>query len=93
MKKQQRSPPENTAAVERRHLSLDSPALARDVEPSQHIARKDAERQMVEHCGRGGYEIVSMDQYDTGNSVSVSQGYGVATQKRILVKQFNYACK
>ena len=29
-----------------------------DVEPSQHLARKDAERQMAERCRPRGYEIV-----------------------------------
>lgn len=64
-----------------------------DVEPSKHIARKDAERQMAAHCAPRGYEIVGTEKYDTGNTVNTSYGYGVGTSKRILVNQLNYVCR
>jgi hypothetical protein len=63
-----------------------------DVEPSQHIAQKDAERQMAQQCKPRGYKIVGKEKFDTGNTVNVAYGYGVGTSQRILVNQLNYVC-
>jgi hypothetical protein len=60
--------------------------------PSQHIARKDAERQMALHCLPHGYEIVSQEKVDTGNAVIVYYGYGVTGSQKIFVTQLTYLC-
>lgn len=64
-----------------------------DVEPSQHIARKDAERQMAEHCAPRGFEVTGWDRYDTGNAVAVNYGYGVSSASTVKVKQLHYECR
>lgn len=89
-------PPPNPRAVMTRDDADGGGAFALyqedDVEPSEHIARKDAERQMAARCAPRGYKITSRDQYDTGHTVVVNYGFGVSAGQRILVNQLHFVC-